>query len=77
MSCWPLYLDTKWSPPQSLQRPLLAVADIHHNMTNACYWLVMLQRGVPEYLRSDNGAEMTAKLVREWLSHRRCADPVL
>jgi putative transposase len=28
---------------------------------------VMLMRGVPEYIRSDNGAEMTAKLVREWL----------
>ena len=29
---------------------------------------VMLLRGVPKYLRSDNGAEMTAKLVRKWLS---------
>jgi putative transposase len=29
---------------------------------------VMLMRGVPRYLRSDNGAEMTAKLVRKWLS---------
>jgi transposase InsO family protein len=28
---------------------------------------VMLMRGVPDYIRSDNGAEMTAKLVREWL----------
>lgn len=25
---------------------------------------VMLERGVPEHIRSDNGAEMTAKIVR-------------
>src|SRR6202158_6495240 len=25
-------------------------------------------RGVPEYIRSDNGAEMTAKIVRNWLT---------
>jgi putative transposase len=29
---------------------------------------VMLMRGVPDYIRSDNGTEMTAKLVREWLA---------
>ena len=28
---------------------------------------VMLVRGVPEHIRSDNGAEMTAKVVRNWL----------
>jgi transposase InsO family protein len=28
---------------------------------------VMLTRGVPEHIRSDNGAEMTAKIVRNWL----------
>jgi transposase InsO family protein len=28
---------------------------------------VMLVRGVPEYIRSDNGPEMTAKIVRHWL----------
>jgi transposase InsO family protein len=28
---------------------------------------VMLMRGVPEHIRSDNGAEMTAKVVRNWL----------
>ena len=27
----------------------------------------MLQHGVPEYVRSDNGAEMTARRVRNWL----------
>ena len=26
-------------------------------------------RGTPEYIRSDNGSEFTAKIVREWLSH--------
>ena len=30
-------------------------------------WL-MATRGVPEYVRSDNGPEMTAKVVRDWLA---------
>lgn len=30
-------------------------------------WL-MATRGVPEHVRSDNGPEMTAKAVREWLA---------
>jgi putative transposase len=29
---------------------------------------VMLTRGIPEHIRSDNGAEMTAKVVRSWLA---------
>ena len=29
---------------------------------------VMLVRGVPEHIRSDNGPEMTAKIVRHWLA---------
>ena len=29
---------------------------------------VMVTRGVPEHIRSDNGAEMTAKIVRQWLA---------
>jgi putative transposase len=29
---------------------------------------VMLVRGMPEHIRSDNGAEMTAKVVRNWLT---------
>jgi transposase InsO family protein len=28
---------------------------------------VMLVRGIPEHIRSDNGPEMTAKIVRRWL----------
>jgi transposase InsO family protein len=27
----------------------------------------MLEHGVPEHVRSDNGAEMTAERVRKWL----------
>lgn len=27
---------------------------------------VMLAKGIPEHIRSDNGAEMTAKIVRNW-----------
>jgi putative transposase len=29
---------------------------------------VMLTRGIPEHVRSDNGPEMTAKIVRQWLA---------
>lgn len=29
---------------------------------------VMVARGVPEHIRSDNGAEMTARIVRNWLA---------
>jgi putative transposase len=29
---------------------------------------VMIARGVPEHVRSDNGAEMTAKIVRSWFA---------
>jgi len=29
---------------------------------------VMLVRGIPEHIRSDNGPEMTAKIVRNWLA---------
>jgi transposase InsO family protein len=28
----------------------------------------MLVRGIPEHIRSDNGSEMTAKIVRSWLA---------
>ena len=28
---------------------------------------VMLTRGVPEHIRSDNDPEMTSKIVRSWL----------
>ena len=28
---------------------------------------LMVRRGVPEYIRSDNGPEFTAKRVREWI----------
>lgn len=28
---------------------------------------VMLRKGIPAHIRSDNGPEMTAKVVRDWL----------
>ncbi len=28
---------------------------------------LFVDRGVPEYLRSDNGSEFTARVVRHWL----------
>ena len=30
---------------------------------------LFIERGVPEYIRSDNGSEFTAKAVRRWLSN--------
>jgi putative transposase len=29
---------------------------------------VMLTKGIPEHIRSDNGAEMTSRIVRQWLA---------
>ena len=29
---------------------------------------LFVERGTPQYLRSDNGSEFTAKVVREWLA---------
>jgi len=29
---------------------------------------LFIRRGIPEYIRSDNGPEFTAKVVREWLA---------
>ena len=36
------------------------------NVLEQLAWL-MATRGVPKHIRSDNGAEFTAKAVREWL----------
>ena len=30
---------------------------------------LFIRRGVPKYIRSDNGPEFTANTVREWLNH--------
>lgn len=32
-----------------------------------CLYSLFIHRGAPEYIRSDNGPEFTAKAVREWL----------
>ena len=32
---------------------------------------LFLTRGIPEHLRSDNGSEFTAAVVREWLARLR------
>ena len=34
-------------------------------------WLFLL-RGSPEHLRSDNGPELIAKVVQQWLAERQC-----
>ena len=35
----------------------------------ACLADLFITHGVPEHVRSDNGPEFTAKVVREWLGH--------
>ena len=35
----------------------------------ATLYELFIERGVPEYIRSDNGSEFTAKAVRKWLSN--------
>ena len=34
-----------------------------------CLAELFIRHGVPEYIRSDNGSEFTANVVRRWLSH--------
>lgn len=36
--------------------------DVLHTLTD-----LFTQRGVPDHIRSDNGAEFTAHAVRDWL----------
>ena len=38
------------------------------NVLDQLYEL-FIRRGIPEYIRSDNGPEFTAKVVREWLAN--------
>lgn len=38
-----------------------------HDVLNVLFYL-FIHRGVPHYIRSDNGSEFTAKAVRQWLS---------
>jgi len=40
----------------------------HQDVLDNLYEL-FIRRGTPEYMRSDNAPEFTAKAVREWLSH--------
>jgi len=40
--------------------------DVIHTLSD-----LFIERGVPVYLRSDNGPEFTAKAVREWLERLR------
>lgn len=35
---------------------------------------VLLAKGIPEHIRSDNGAEMTSRLVQSWLSRAGIKD---
>ncbi len=48
--------------PRSDHSIVGALLDAHPNI------VIAHERGVPEYIRSDNGSEFTAKAVREWLS---------
>jgi putative transposase len=53
------------------REPLALPAKRHFTSENVLETLaeVMVERGVPTYIRSDNGPEMTAKAVREWLAN--------
>ena len=42
--------------------------NIRHGDVQECLAELFCQRGVPAHLRSDNGPEFTAKMLREWLS---------
>jgi len=45
-----------------------AARHIRHGDVQECLTELFCQRGVPAHLRSDNGPEFTAKMLREWLS---------
>jgi putative transposase len=38
---------------------------------------VMLTRGVPEHIRSDSGAEMTARITRSWFAKLGAKKPYI
>lgn len=40
---------------------------LNHQDVLACIGELFVHKGVPEYLRSDNGSEFTAQAVRDWL----------
>jgi transposase InsO family protein len=42
--------------------------NIRHGDVQECLTELFCQRGVPVHLRSDNGPEFTAKMLRKWLS---------
>ena len=37
---------------------------------------LMVTRGVPEHIRSDNGPEFTAQAIRDWLGKVGAANPI-
>ena len=45
-----------------------AARHIRHGDVQECLTKLFCQHGVPAHLRSDNGPEFTAKMLREWLS---------
>ena len=47
--------------------PSMWVARYAHPMSLNAWGASLVQRGVPEHLRSDNGPEFTARAVRLWL----------
>jgi transposase InsO family protein len=54
---------------------LLVERNISSDDVLYCLADMFIQHGIPDHIRSDNGPEFTAKLVREWLSTRilQCA----
>ena len=50
----------RYTPEQIIRK--LREAEVLHRLTD-----LFFRNGIPEYIRSDNGAEFTAHKVRRWL----------
>ena len=48
-----------------------AAADLRQRLIEQLEWLFLL-RGVPDYLRSNNGAEFIVSALQKWLHDRHC-----
>jgi putative transposase len=63
-------LSEFWTILDEYTRECLAIVVEHHvdseDVIDQLFHLFVF-RGIPKYLRSDNGPEFTAKVIRDWL----------